>query len=173
MSSTLSAQNIYSFKMKNIEGEEISLSTYKGKVLLIVNTASQCGFTPQYKELEELYQLYKDKGFEILAFPSNDFGNQEPLNGKDIEEFCTQNYKTTFPIFDKVHVKGKEANDLYEFLAQKKLNGHLSSTPKWNFHKYLINKNGEVVEYFYSTTKPTSGKVKKAIEKLLSDNTKS
>jgi glutathione peroxidase len=167
MASTLSAQNIYSFKVKNIEGEEISLSTYKGKVLLIVNTASQCGFTPQYKELEDLYKLYKDKNFVLLAFPSNDFGNQEPLNGKDIQEFCTQNYKTTFPIFDKIHVKGKDANILYEFLSQKKLNGHLSSTPKWNFHKYLINKNGEVVDYFYSFTKPASRKIKKSIEKLL------
>lgn len=167
MNSIVSAQNIYSFTLKNIEGEETSLSNYKGKVLLIVNTASECGFTPQFKELEELYQLYKDKGFEILAFPSNDFGKQEPLNGKEIQNFCTENYKITFQVFDKVHVKGNDAAPFYQFLSSKKLNGNQSSTPKWNFHKYLVNRNGEVVDYFYSTTKPTSAKIKKSIEKLL------
>ena len=167
MNSIVSAQNIYSFTLKNIVGEETHISNYKGKVLLIVNTASECGFTPQFKELEELYQLYKDKGFEILAFPSNDFGKQEPLNGKEIQNFCTLNYKTTFQVFDKVHVKGNDAAPFYQFLSSKKLNGNLSSTPKWNFHKYLVNRNGEVVDYFYSTTKPTSAKIKKSIEKLL------
>ncbi|MFI5221372.1 MAG: glutathione peroxidase [Bacteroidia bacterium] len=161
------AQNIYSFKMKNIAGEEVSLSAFKGKVILVVNTASECGFTPQYKELEALYEFYKDKGFVIIAFPSNDFGKQEPLNGKEIRAFCEDQYHTTFPIFDKIHVKGKDASGFYKFLSDKKLNGHLSSTPKWNFHKYLINRNGEVVDYFYSTTKPTSKKIKKTIEKLL------
>lgn len=167
MTSTLLAQNIYSFKVKNIDGDIVPLSNYKGKVLLIVNTASQCGFTPQYKELEELYQLYKDKDFVILAFPSNDFGNQEPLNGKEIKDFCDFQYHITFQIFDKIHVKGKDASELYKFLSNKKLNGNLNSTPKWNFHKYLINKNGEAVEYFNSFTKPTSGKIKKSIEKLI------
>ena len=167
MTSTLLAQNIFQFKVKNIEGEEIALSDYKGKVVLIVNTASQCGFTHQYKELEELYQLYKNKSFVILAFPSNDFGQQEPLNNKDIKTFCDRQYHTTFPIFNKIHVKGKDADELYKFLSNKKLNGKFSSTPKWNFHKYLINKNGEVVNYFYSFTKPTSRKILSTIEKLL------
>lgn len=167
MTSTLLAQNIYQFKVKNTNGDTVSLSDYKGKVVLIVNTASQCGFTPQYKQLEELYQLFKDKDFVILAFPSNDFGNQEPLNGKDIKEFCDLKFHITFPVFDKIHVKGKDASELYKFLSNKKLNGHLSSKPIWNFHKYLINKNGEVVDYFYSFTKPTSSKIKKSVEKLL------
>jgi glutathione peroxidase len=167
MTSTLLAQNIYSFKVKNIDGENVSLSNYMGKVILIVNTASECGFTPQYKELEKLYQLYKDKDFVILAFPSNDFGGQEPLKGKEIKEFCDIKFHITFPVFDKVHVKGKSADELYRFLSSKKLNGHLNSTPKWNFHKYLINKNGEVVDYFYSFTKPSSKKIKQGIEKLI------
>jgi len=167
MTSTLFAQNIYQFKVKNIEGEEIALSDYKGKVLLIVNTASRCGFTPQYKELEELFQLYKNKNFVILAFPSNDFGHQEPLNNIDIKTFCDQQYHTTFPIFDKIHVKGKDADELYKFLSNKKLNGRVKSIPMWNFHKYLVNKNGEVVNYFYSFTKPTSRKIKKLIENQL------
>ena len=167
MSSMVSAQNIYSINVKTIEGNEVLLSKYKGKVLLIVNTASECGFTPQYKDLEELYLQYKDKGFEILAFPSNDFGKQEPLNGKEIQNFCTLNYKITFTLFDKIHVKGKEMAPLYHFLSDKKMNGHLNSKPRWNFHKYLINKNGEVVDYFYSFTKPTSSKIKKTIDRLL------
>ena len=167
MTSTLLAQNIYSFKVKNIDEENVSLSNYMGNVILIVNTASECGFTPQYKELEKLYQLYKDKDFVILAFPSNDFGGQEPLTGKEIKEFCDIKFHITFPVFDKVHVKGKSADELYRFLSSKKLNGHLNSTPKWNFHKYLINKNGEVVDYFYSFTKPSSKKIKQGIEKLI------
>ncbi|MEI6509291.1 MAG: glutathione peroxidase [Bacteroidota bacterium] len=160
-------QNIYSFKIKTIDGNEVSLEQYRGKVLLIVNTASKCGFTPQYKQLEDLYKLYKDKGFEILAFPSNDFAKQEPLNGKEIAAFCSSTYHVTFPVFEKIHVKGNNASELYQFLSSKKLNGRINSIPKWNFHKYLVNKNGEVVDYFYTPTKPTSGKIKKAIEKLL------
>jgi glutathione peroxidase len=160
-------KNIYSFTVKNIEGEEVCLEKYKGKVLLIVNTASDCGYTPQYKELEELYKTYKQKGFEVLAFPSNDFGNQEPLNGKEIAKFCSTNFECTFPIFEKVHVYGHQAIELYKFLADKKLNKKISSIPRWNFHKYLIDSHGKVVNYFYPFTKPTSSRVKKAIEKLL------
>ena len=164
---TTSTKSIHQFSVNDIKGQAVDLSKYKGKVLLIINTASKCGFTPQLKAMEELYQEYKDKGLEILAFPSNDFAGQEPLNGEEIESFCTLNYQSSFPIFEKVHVKGKDRNDLYQFLSDKKENGKLNSVPKWNFHKYLIDKEGKVVDYFYAITSPTSSKVKRAIEKLL------
>ena len=159
--------SIHDFTFKNLAGQEVNLKTYAGKVLLIVNTASKCGFTPQYGELEELYQSHKDKGLEILAFPSNDFGGQEPLDSAGIENFCEVNYGVSFPVFEKTVVKGKDVAPLFEFLSQKKLNGNINSKPKWNFHKYLVDKDGQVIDYFYSLTKPNSGKVKRAIEKLL------
>ncbi len=159
--------NVYQFTVKDLSGEEVSLNDYRGKVLLIVNTASECGFTPQYRELEELYNTYKNRGFEILAFPSNDFGGQEPLQGHAIAQFCENNYKTTFPVFDKVRVKGEFAHPLFKFLSDKKQNGKVGTSPKWNFQKYLVDKNGKVVDYYLSITSPTSTKVKKAIEKLL------
>ena len=158
---------IYQFSANTLQNKPVSLSEYKDKVILIVNTASECGFTPQYKGLEELYQEYKDKGLVVLGFPSNDFGGQEPLEGKEIESFCSINYGVSFPIFEKTKVKGKEASDLFKFLSDKKQNGNVNISPKWNFQKYLINKNGEVVDYFLSTTTPNSGKIKRAIEKLL------
>lgn len=160
-------KTIYQFAPSSIEGNTIDLSTYRGKVLLIVNTASACGFTPQYQELEKLYKKYKDQGFEVLAFPSNDFGNQEPLTGKDIESFCSINFRTTFPVFEKVHVKGKNAIDLYQFLSDKSKNGKVNIAPKWNFHKYLIGRDGKVIDYFLSFTSPTSSKIKSAIENAL------
>ncbi|MFN4083062.1 MAG: glutathione peroxidase [Bacteroidia bacterium] len=158
---------IYDIKVKDLAGNEISLDAYKGKVLLIVNTASECGFTPQYRDLEILYKTYKDRGFEVLAFPSNDFGGQEPLMGEEIQHFCSEKYKTTFPVFDKVKVKGEFAHPLFKYLSDKKQNGKISTSPKWNFHKYLIDKNGRVVDYYLSITSPTSSRITKAIEKLL------
>jgi len=158
---------IYQFSANTLQNKPVSLSEYKDKVILIVNTASECGFTPQYQGLEELYQEFKDKGLVVLGFPSNDFGGQEPLEGKEIESFCSINYGVSFPIFEKSKVKGKEASDLFKFLSDKKQNGNVNISPKWNFQKYLINKNGEVVDYFLSTTTPNSGKIKRAIEKLL------
>ncbi len=159
--------SIYSFPATTIEGVEITLDKFKGKVVLIVNTASECGYTAQYKELEELYKQYRDQGFEILAFPSNDFGNQEPLNGKDLENFCAMHFRTTFPVFEKVSVKGENAIPLFRFLSNKKQNGRVNIAPKWNFQKYLINRKGEVVDYYFPFTKPTSRRVKKGIERLL------
>jgi glutathione peroxidase len=143
------------------------MDTFQNKVLLIVNTASECGFTPQYKELEELYKQYQEKGFEVLAFPSNDFGKQEPLNGKEIGEYCSIHFRTTFPLFEKVKVVGINALPLYQFLSNKKQNGKVNIAPKWNFQKYLVNRKGEVVDYFLPFTKPTSPAIKKAIERLL------
>ena len=159
--------NIYQFSVKDVNGETVSLENYKGKVLLIVNTASECGFTPQLKGMEALYSEYKDKGVAVLGFPSNDFGGQEPLDGIEIQNFCELNFKTTFPLFEKSHVKGSKQSELFQFLSSKKENGAVNSTPKWNFHKYLVDKEGNVVDYFYSITKPDSNKVKKAIDKLL------
>lgn len=162
-----SAKSIHQFKAKLLNGLEKNLSIYKDKVLLVVNIASGCGFAPQLKELQELREELKDKGFEVLAFPSNDFGRQEPLEGEQISEFCQVNYGVEFPVFEKIMVRGSQAHPIYQFLSDRKLNGHLTSTPRWNFHKYLINKQGEVVDYFFPFTKPMSSKVKKKIQRLL------
>jgi glutathione peroxidase len=132
-----------------------------------VNIASQCGFTPQLKDLVNLKSEFAGKDFEILAFPSNDFGGQEPLEGVAIEQFCN-NYGSNFPIFDKIRVRGPYANPLYKFLTDKKENGVLSCTPRWNFHKFLVNRAGAVVDYFYPFTNPTSSKIRKKIQRLLS-----
>ncbi|MBB2145508.1 redoxin domain-containing protein [Pedobacter sp. LMG 31464] len=164
-----STQTIYPFKAKLLSGKEKTLSDYKGKVIMVVNTASGCSFTPQLKELQELRDKYADQGFEILGFPSNDFGRQEPLDGAAINEFCEVNYGVKFPVFEKIMVRGSQAHPLFKFLSEKKLNGHINSSPKWNFHKYLINKAGEVVDFFYSFTKPNSSKVKKKIQHLLDE----
>lgn len=160
-------KNLHQFKVKDLSGKEVDLADYKGKVVMVVNTATECGFTPQFGDLEELYKEYHKKGFEILGFPSNDFAGQEPRNADAIGQFCQKNYGVSFPMFDKMHVKGKETSELFRFLSDKKQNGKVSSTPKWNFHKYLVDKDGKVVDYFYTFTKPTAGRVKKAIEKLL------
>ena len=163
----MTGKNIYQFSVETIAGREINLEVFKGKVLLIVNTASACTFTPQLKELEDLRQLYADQEFEILAFPSNDFGGQEPLDGEQILEFCTVNYGTNYYLFNKIRVRGPYAHPLYQFLSDKKLNEKANSVPRWNFHKYLVNKQGEVCDFFYPFTKPTSAKIKKKIERLL------
>jgi glutathione peroxidase len=164
----MSEKNIYRFNVEKLDGEEISLSDYKDKVLLIVNTASECGFTPQLKDLEVLREQFAGRDFEILAFPSNDFGGQEPLDGEAIGAFCEINYGAHYTTFNKIRVRGPYAHPLYKFLADKKENGHVKTAPRWNFHKYLINKSGEVIDFFYPFTKPTSSKITKQIERLLS-----
>ena len=163
------SKSVYNFTVDDIDGNAVSLDQYKGKVLLIVNTASKCGFTPQLDDMEKLYEEYKEEGLEVLAFPSNDFAGQEPLEGEALKQFCVLEYKAKYPIFDKVHVKGKEADPLFEFLSDKSLNGKVNSVPKWNFHKYLVDKEGKVVDYYYSITSPTSNKIKRKIEKLLKE----
>ena len=168
----MTKKNIYQFKVDTIKGEEVSLENYEGKVLMIVNTASECGFTPQLENLEQLRKDFEGEKFEILAFPSNDFGQQEPLEGDAISKFCVINYHTHFTIFKKMRVRGAYASPLYKFLSDKKLNGNVNASPRWNFHKYLINSKGEVIDYFYPFTKPNSAKVKKAIQKLLSTTKK-
>ncbi len=163
----MNEKSVYQFTVQHVNGEEVSLSDFNNKVLLIVNTASECGFTPQLKELETLRKEFSNQDFEILAFPSNDFGGQEPLEGAAIQRFCEINFGTNYQVFDKIRVRGSYAHPLYKFLADKKKNGHVGTLPRWNFHKYLINRKGEVVDYFYPFTKPTSSRIKKRINRLL------
>ncbi|NCU18197.1 glutathione peroxidase [Pallidibacillus pasinlerensis] len=159
---------VYSYSAKTIQGEEISLEKFSGKVLLIVNTASKCGFTPQYKELQQLYDEYYERGFEVLGFPCNQFGGQEPGTEEDIAEFCEMNYGVTFPMFAKVDVNGENAHPLFKYL-KKEAKGVLSSeTIKWNFTKFLVDRNGKVVKRFASNVSPM--KIKEDIEKLLGAN---
>ena len=146
---------IYDFTVKGRAGEDVSLSTYKGKVLLVVNTATGCGFTPQYEGLQKLYDTHKDKGFEILDFPCNQFANQAPGTIDEIQSFCTLNYGTTFPRFAKIDVNGKNASDLYKFLKKEKKSA-LGSSIKWNFTKFLIDREGNVVKRFAPTDTPES-----------------
>ena len=155
---------VLQFTMKTNDGVEKHLADYKGKVLLIVNTASECGYTPQYKGLEELYEKYKDKGFVILAFPANNFGAQEPGTDAQIKQFCTLKYNVTFPLFAKTSVKGADINPLYMFLTtQAGFDGDI----KWNFNKFLVDRNGKVVARYDSGVTPSSETLVKEVEALL------
>ncbi len=155
----------YDFSFKTLMGEEnLPLNQFKGKVVLLVNTASKCGLTPQYAGLDALYKNYKDQGLVVLGVPSNDFGAQEPGTSEDIANFCKINYGVTFPMAAKEIVSGNDAHPFYKW-AKKKLG--FGTAPKWNFHKYLIDKNGNLIDYFNSTTAPDSENIKKSIEKLL------
>ena len=145
--------SIYDFKVRNAKGEEVPMTEYKGKVLLIVNTATGCGFTPQYEGLQKLYDKYKEKGFEILDFPCNQFGHQAPGTEEEIQEFCTLKYKTTFPLFAKIDVNGKDADPLFEYLKKQK-GGFLSQDIKWNFTKFLVTRDGADIERYAPMTKP-------------------
>ena len=147
-------KNIFNFSCKDINGEEKNLSDYSGKVLLIVNTASKCGFTPQYKGLQDLYSKYFNQGFEILGFPCNQFGSQEPGTDQEIVEFCNINYDVTFPLFSKIEVNGPSAHPLFNFLTSDKPGLLGTKAIKWNFTKFLINRNGEPVKRFSSKTAP-------------------
>lgn len=162
-----SVANISEYNVKDINLNEVELSVYKGKVLLIVNVASKCGFTPQYAALQKIYEKYKDQGFEILGFPCNDFGGQEPGTNEEIKNFCVLNYKVTFPLFDKVHVKGNEKAPLFELLTNNSVTG--KSSIKWNFEKFIIDKDGNIVDRFRTATKPDSKKIISLIEKELNE----
>jgi glutathione peroxidase len=161
----MNSMSIYSFHAKTIKGEEISLESYKGQVLLIVNTASQCGFTPQYAELQQVYEQYKDKGLAILGFPCNQFGGQEPGSEEEIAEFCSINYGVTFPIFAKVDVNGEKAHPLFKYLAEEAPGILGSKAIKWNFTKFLVDRNGKVRERYAPNTAPS--KMISDIESLL------
>jgi glutathione peroxidase len=156
--------NFYDFSAKTMNEKEVDMKQYKGKVVLVVNTASKCGLTPQFKELEALYQEYKDQGLEILGFPCNQFANQDSGTNEEIHEFCQLNYGVTFTMFEKINVNGTDAHPLYKYLkdSSKSL---LGKEIKWNFTKFLIDSNGNVIKRFAPTTKPL--KLKKDIEKLL------
>jgi glutathione peroxidase len=147
------SKSVHDFTMKSIDGKNISLSTYKGKKMLIVNVASECGYTPQYKDLEELSKKYAGK-LVVLGFPANDFGGQEPGTDAEIKGFCTKNYGVSFPMFSKITVKGDGMHPLYKFLSSKELNGNVGDAPKWNFSKYLVDENGKVLKFFPSSVKP-------------------
>jgi glutathione peroxidase-family protein len=160
-------KTIYQFTMNDIDGKPVSLSEFKGQVILIVNVASKCGYTPQYEELQKVYSEYKDKGFVILAFPANNFLSQEPGTDAEIKEFCTEKYNVTFPVFSKISVKGKDKAPLYNFLTSKDENGVMESSVKWNFQKYLIDREGRLVTFFDPGTKPDDPMIKEAVLKLL------
>jgi glutathione peroxidase len=157
--------SIYDFTAKTIDGKDQSLAEYKGKVMLVVNTASKCGFTPQYKGLEQLYRKYKDKGLVVLGFPCDQFGHQEPGDENEIKNFCSLNYDVSFPLFSKVEVNGANAHPLYKHLKGEKPGVLGSEAIKWNFTKFLVDKSGKVVKRYAPTDKPES--LAKDIEKLL------
>lgn len=161
-----SAERVMSFfdlKSHQLDGKPVALSEYKGKVLLVVNTASECGYTPQYAGLEKLWGEYKDKGVVVLGVPSNDFGGQEPGSPEQIAKFCELRYKVTFPMLEKVKTHGEGQSPLYEFLARK------HGEPQWNFHKYVVGKDGQVRAAFPSSIKPDSAELKGALDKALAE----
>jgi len=156
-------ESIYDIKINALNGEKINLSDFKGKYILFVNVASECGFTAQYEDLQKLYQTYKDK-LMVIGVPCNQFGGQEPGSPSEIQTFCKVNYGVTFLLTEKVDVKGNNQHPLYQWLTQQSKNGSSSSTVKWNFQKYLVGKDGKLLDYFYSVTKPLSQKITKYLE---------
>ena len=160
----MAADSIHEFKMKNIEGKDVELSEYKGKVLLVVNVASKCGATPQYEQLQALQDKYKEKGLVVVGIPCNQFGGQEPGTEKDIQKFCTDKYKVTFPMMSKVDVNGDKEAPLYKFL---KAHAESKDDVKWNFEKFIVSKDGTVVGRFGTKTKPDADEVVSVIESEL------
>lgn len=152
------SEPIYDIDINSLQGKPIDLSGFKGKKILFVNVASKCGFTPQYKELQELHETYKDK-LVVVGVPCNQFGKQEPGSSKDIQEFCQANYGVSFLITEKIDVKGTNQHPLYMWLTTKAINGKQNSSVKWNFQKYLVDEDGEFIDYFYSVTKPMASKI--------------
>lgn len=149
---------IYDIQINSLQGKPIDLSQFKGKKILFVNVASKCGYTPQYRELQELHETYK-KNVVVIGVPCNQFGKQEPGNAEDIQDFCEVNYGVSFLITEKLNVKGSEQHPLYEWLSKKALNGKKNSVVKWNFQKYLVDENGEFIDFFYSITKPMNPRI--------------
>lgn len=158
MTSLPKSSGIYQFKLKTIDGQEISLEKFKGKKMLLVNVASECGYTPQYKNLQALHDKYKDK-LVVIGFPANNFGAQEPGNASEIKTFCTKNYGVTFQMMDKISVKGDDTHPLYKWLSNKEENGVSSDAPTWNFCKYLIDEHGKLIKFFPSKTDPLSSDI--------------
>jgi len=153
--------SLHDLSAKLLDGTPKDLRDYAGRVLLVVNTASECGCTPQYAGLQQLYETYKDRGFDVLAFPSNDFGEQEPGSAEQIAKFCSTNYKVTFPLFEKVATRGPDQSPVYRFLSAD------YGEPKWNFHKYLVDRNGKAIASYVSDVEPESRELVARIESLL------
>jgi len=160
-------RTIYRFSMEDIDGNPVSLSSYKGKVVVIVNVASNCGYTPQYSVMQKFYEQYRDNGVVILGFPSNNFLSQEPGTDEEIKTFCSKNYGVSFPMFSKISVKGPDAAPLYQFLTQKTQNGVMDAPVKWNFQKYIIDKEGKFVTFFDPKTQMTDEKFVTVVQELI------
>ena len=163
----LSQKSIYEFTLKDIDGNDVAFEQYKNKVLLLVNVASKCGFTPQYEGLEKLFLQYKDKGFLVLGFPANNFLSQEPGTDEEIKTFCSLRYNVTFPMFSKISVKGQDIHPLYRFLTEKATDPEFAGDIKWNFNKFLVDKSGKIIARFESKIKPEDPELVAAIEKAL------
>jgi glutathione peroxidase len=158
------SESIYKIKINSLQGKPIDLCNYKGKKILFINVASKCGFTPQYKALQELQEAYNDD-LVIIGVPCNQFGKQEPGNSEEIQQFCEINYGVTFLITEKLNVKGSNQHSLYEWLTKKSINGKQNSTVKWNFQKYLVDEEGELLDYFYAITKPMNSRITSHLKK--------
>ena len=163
----LTEKSVLEFTMKNIDGQDVKLDNYRGKVLLLVNVASKCGFTPQYEGLESLYKKYKDQGLVILGFPANNFFGQEPGTNEEIKTFCQTRYNVTFPMFAKISVKGDDIHPLYLFLTSKETDPEFAGNISWNFNKFLVDRSGKIVDRFATKETPESEKITQAIEKAL------
>jgi len=161
---TAPTKSFYDFKTKSLDGKEFDLSQLKGKKVLVVNTASKCGFTYQYADLEKLYEKYKDKNFVIIGFPANNFGSQEPGTNDEIATFCSKNYGVSFPMMSKISVKGDDMDAIYKWLTEKTQNGVSDASVKWNFHKFLIDENGKWIDSIGSATNPMDEKITNWIE---------
>jgi glutathione peroxidase len=161
------AKSVYDFTLKNSKGQDVKLSDYRGKVVMLVNVASKCGYTPQYEGLQKIYERYKDQGFVILGFPANNFGAQEAGTDEEIQQFCRINYGVTFPVFSKISVKGDDKHPLYKYLTERETNPEFAGEIKWNFNKFLVSKDGKIIARFESADKPEDAKVTQAIESAL------
>ena len=159
--------SVYDFTLPDIGGQEVPLGRFSGKVLMLVNVASRCGFTPQYAGLQRLYERYRQRGLEILGFPANDFLRQEPGSNEQIKAFCTLNYGVSFPMFAKIHVKGRSAHPLYRFLTDKRTDPRFAGGITWNFNKFLIGRDGTVLDRFATREEPGSDRVRRAVEQAL------
>ena len=162
-SESIQRTNLYDIQINKLNGQPLDLSAFKGKFILFVNVASKCGFTPQYKELQQLSDIYKDN-LTVIGVPCNQFGSQEPGNAEAIESFCEMNYGVTFPITEKIQVKGSQQHPLYAWLTQKQKNGVKNSSVKWNFQKYLISPEGELIDFYFSMTSPMNSKITKHLK---------
>jgi glutathione peroxidase len=161
------AKSMYDFTLKDSKGKDVKLEEFRGRVVMLVNVASKCGYTPQYEGLQKIYERYKDQGFTILGFPANNFGAQEPGTNEEIQEFCRINYGVTFPVFSKISVKGDDKHPLYKYLTERETNPEFAGEIKWNFNKFLVGRDGRILARFDSGDKPEDAKVTQAVEQAL------